>query len=257
MKFDELATKMRAYEHALDQAVLPDMFIIARLDGRGFTRLTKDTLPLAKPFDERFRDAMAQTTGHLMSCGFHIVYGYTQSDEISLLFHMEEQSFERKPRKLISVLAGEASARFTQAMGHMGVFDCRLSTLPHQGLVLDYFRWRSEDAHRNSLNAYCYWKMRESGKPKAEATRLLSGATTGQKNEILFQLGINYNDLPNWQKRGMGFFYELQPRQSFNPLRKEAVIVNRRTLTCEMDLPIDQEYSNFVARILTQQSPEL
>jgi tRNA(His) 5'-end guanylyltransferase len=35
-----------------------------------------------------------------------MVYGYTQSDEISLLFHRDEQQFHRKLRKLHSVLAG-------------------------------------------------------------------------------------------------------------------------------------------------------
>jgi tRNA(His) guanylyltransferase len=256
MKFDELNGKMRVYETAMDQTILPEMFIIARLDGRGFTRLTKEVMELEKPFDARFRDAMIETTQHLMNCGFKIIYGYTESDEISLLFHLEEKGFERKVRKIISILAGEASAKFTQVMGQMGAFDCRLSTLPNASLVIDYFRWRSEDAHRNSLNAYCYWKLRESGQPKAEATRQLSGVSISQKNEILFQFGINYNHLPNWQKRGIGFYYENTAQEAMNPLTKEVIQVMRRTLKCEMDLPIDDEYSNFVTRILTKELPK-
>lgn len=48
-----------------------------------------------------------------MNCGFNVIYGYTESDEISLLFHPQENSFSRKFRKFNSVLAGEASAKFS------------------------------------------------------------------------------------------------------------------------------------------------
>ena len=41
MNFDELDRKMRIYEEANDQTVLPEMFLVARLDGRSFSRLTK------------------------------------------------------------------------------------------------------------------------------------------------------------------------------------------------------------------------
>jgi len=41
MKFDELDKQMRVYEQSMDQFVTPGNYIIARLDGRNFTRLTK------------------------------------------------------------------------------------------------------------------------------------------------------------------------------------------------------------------------
>ena len=85
MKFDELDARMRVFETNSDQFVLPDIYIVARLDGRGFTRMTKEVHAFEPPFDERFRDLMLDTTEALVS-EFHAVYGYTQSDEISLLF---------------------------------------------------------------------------------------------------------------------------------------------------------------------------
>jgi tRNA(His) guanylyltransferase len=43
MKFDELDYKMRIYETCADICVLPEeIFMVARIDGRGFTRLTKE-----------------------------------------------------------------------------------------------------------------------------------------------------------------------------------------------------------------------
>ena len=66
MRFDEMDSKMRVYEKSLDQVILPDMYMVARLDGRGFTKLTKEVCHFEAPFDERFRDMMVNTTKSLM-----------------------------------------------------------------------------------------------------------------------------------------------------------------------------------------------
>ena len=118
MIFDELDTSMRRFETSLDQTVLPELYMAVRIDGRNFTKLTKETCRVEAPFDVRFRDAMVDTVRHLMDCGFRIVYGYTQSDEISLLFHPKDNTFGRKTRKINSVLAGEASAFFSLHLGY-------------------------------------------------------------------------------------------------------------------------------------------
>jgi tRNA(His) 5'-end guanylyltransferase len=39
MKFDELDEKMRVFETTNDPVVLPGIYMVARLDGRSFTRL--------------------------------------------------------------------------------------------------------------------------------------------------------------------------------------------------------------------------
>jgi tRNA(His) guanylyltransferase len=251
MKFDVLDKKMRVFEENLDQVVLPDVFMVIRLDGRGFTRLTKELLPLERPFDERFRNAMISTTTHLMDCGFKVNYGYTQSDEISLLLDKGESAFGRKTRKLISIMAGEASANFTHAMGTQGVFDCRIIPLPTDDLVIDYFRWRGEDAHRNSLSAWCYWTLRKNGGSVSEATRALQGLSVADKNEILFQHGINYNDLPTWQKRGVGFCYRTEASSAINPATQQPVVVVRRKLQVQMELPLGVAYESMLRGALT------
>ena len=56
MKFDELDEKMRIFETANDLVVLPGIYMVARLDGRIFTRLTKEVHQFEAPFDARFRD---------------------------------------------------------------------------------------------------------------------------------------------------------------------------------------------------------
>ena len=159
MKFDDLDAQMRQFEVAHDDCVPAGVYLVARIDGRGFTRLTKEIHPFDRPFDVRIRDMMLTTTEALLT-EFDATYGYTQSDEISLLFSIRCDLFSRKLRKLNSVLAGYASARFALALQSMASFDSRISELPTAKDVVDYFRWRQADAHRNALSAHCYWTLR-------------------------------------------------------------------------------------------------
>ena len=252
MKFDELDQKMRVFETAMDYLVLPEIFIVARIDGRSFTRLTRETHQFAAPFDERFRDLMVETTSHLMNCGFRVIYGYTQSDEISLLFHRDENAFGRKLRKYESILAGEASAKFSLLLGGHAAFDSRLSQLPNAELVCDYFRWRNEDAHRNALNGHCYWQLRQEGLTASQATTQLLRMPVGEKNELLFQRGINFNELPHWQKRGIGLLWESYTKPAINPKTGEATSAERRRIKVEMELPMKEHYSQFIASLIEE-----
>ncbi|MFD2585268.1 tRNA(His) guanylyltransferase Thg1 family protein [Pedobacter vanadiisoli] len=250
MKFDDLDAKMRVYETAQDRCILPEMYMVARIDGRGFTRLTKEVHQFETPFDEKFRDLMVETVKHLMNCGFNIIYGYTQSDEISLLFHPNENLFGRKVRKYISVLAGEASAKFSSILGSIGAFDCRISELPNKRLVEDYFRWRSEDAHRNALNAHCYWQLRKDNHSRNQASSKIQGMSIAAKNELLFQYGINFNNLPAWQKRGIGFYLKNIKKEGFNPKTSEYVPIDKRVLHIDFELPMREEYNKFIIDFL-------
>jgi tRNA(His) 5'-end guanylyltransferase len=163
---------------------------------------------------------------------------------------MAENSFRRKLRKILSVLAGEASARFSLLLGTVASFDCRVSQLPSPELVVDYFRWRSEDAHRNALNAHCYWLHRSQGRSVAETTASLKGLSVSEKNEFLFQHGINFNDLPAWQKRGVGLYWEEYDRPAENPVTGEKVAARRRRIRRDLELPQKEAYSSFLGNLI-------
>ncbi len=70
MDFDELDKRMRVFETAHDHCVLPGVFMAARVDGRNFTRLTKDVHNFNAPFDEQIRDYMIDTTRHFNAVWF-------------------------------------------------------------------------------------------------------------------------------------------------------------------------------------------
>ena len=257
MKFDELDALMRVFETAHDFSVLPGVYMVARIDGRNFTRLTKEIHEFEAPFDSRVRDMMIATVEHLMDCGFRSVYGYTQSDEISILFHEDIDTFDRKTRKYNSVLAGEASAKFSLLLNSHASFDCRISELPNVDLVVDYFRWRNEDAHRNALNGHCYWMLRKEGKSVSEATGKLSRLSVADKNELLWKRGVNFNEIPQWQKRGTGVYWHEYEKVATNPQSRQPVVAKRRQLKVDMELPMRDEYSRFIRKLIAGDDSEL
>lgn len=249
MKFKEFDAEMRKYEQSLDIVIPEDQYIIVRLDGQGFTRLTKDVLKLNAPFDERFRDLMRNTMEYLMKdSGFHFTFGYVQSDEISLLLKKDDNTFGRKTRKFNSVLAGKASAAFTLMLAAFpglpsGIcnFDCRVIPLPSEKEVIDYFTWRMEDSARNSLNSYTYWTMRKDGVTPNKASSMMKFMTTEDKIEYLGQHGISYDQVPEWQKFGSVAYFREVEREGQNPKTLETVPVKRTILevgsvTEEMDV---------------------
>lgn len=255
MKFEQLDRRMRVYETAHDHCVLPGIHMVARIDGRSFSQLTRSPEHgLDAPYDTRFRDCMVATLAHLVTAsGFSVLFGYTQSDEMSLLFRKDESLFGRKLRKLLSVLAGEASAKFSLAFGALAAFDARISQLPDTEAVVDYFRWRHEDAHRNALNGHSYWLLRRQGMDDHAATQQLRGVSVAERNELLFRAGINFNDVPAWQKRGIGVLWEDEDQSGTDPRTGAPNPKVRRRAVVKLELPMKSEFDDLVRGIVLGQ----
>ncbi len=131
--------------------------------------------------------------------------------------------------------------------------DCRLVPLPTIERVQDYFLWRQEDAHRNSLNAHCYWLLRKECMNAQNATNQLVGKSTAYKNELLFSCGINYDKLPSWQKRGIGIYWADIKKTGYNPISKQEVTTTRRDLKVDYELPLGKEYANMIEAFLSKE----
>jgi tRNA(His) 5'-end guanylyltransferase len=243
MKVDELEARMRQMEcyHAL--RIPPGVWPIIRVDGRSFSRLTEQRF--SKPFDDRFRDLMIKAAESML-VELQALYAYTESDEISLLLPREWALFDREVEKTVSVSAGVASAAFTLAGGEAAHFDSRLIVAAGREEVEDYFRWRQADAARCSLNGWCYWTLRNSGQTVKQATAALERLSVADKNELLFQSGINYSDVPSWQKRGIGLYWEVYDKPGVNPLSGQEVVAQRRRVKVDLDLPMKEAYAAFL-----------
>jgi tRNA(His) guanylyltransferase len=247
MQDSAFVRRMRAGECFHSLRLLPAAWVVLRLDGHGFSAFTGERF--SKPFDESFHAHMIETARALLE-RFQGLYAYTESDEISVLLPRHWDMFDRELEKTFSLSAGLASAVFTRACGDVVQFDSRAWVGSREEDVLDYFRWRQGDAVRCALNSWCYWTLRKSGMDAAGATATLHGKSVAFKNELLFQHGVNFNEVPSWQRRGTGLWWERFEKEGFDPIRGKAVRATRRRIKIDRELPMKGEYDRMIRRIM-------
>lgn len=218
MKFDEFDEEMRAIEKDHEMVAPAGKYIIVRVDGRGFTNMTKTKCD--KPFDEDFWVAMCFTISEIMdNSGFNIIYAYTQSDEASFVIHPKDSTFGRRLTKISSVFAGTMSGLFSCEFGTPVAFDGRAAPYTKDE-ARNYLLWRRSDAIRNALNTTCYWTVRKGGYSiplndatlisAKRATKKLFGLGYEEKLQLLKdEYGIDYlNDVSQFEREGVGTYWK-------------------------------------------------
>lgn len=155
---DDFGNRMKAYEAAETARKFDPMLpIYARIDGRAFSSFTRG---MQRPFDLSMTGAMIETTKHLVHAT-HARIGYTQSDEISLVWLADEPGsdvfFSGKMQKMCSVLASMAAAKFATVIpaeyaGRLPHFDARVFQLPTKDEAANTFLWRAMDARKNAIS---------------------------------------------------------------------------------------------------------
>lgn len=210
-----LHERMKRYEAVSQSYLMRRTPVIIRLDGVAFHTFTKH---FDKPFDMTFNDSMIYTAQYLVNTIQGCVLGYTQSDEISLVLQDYKKLgtdawFGYNIQKITSVSAKMATAAFigffkhfsdkvndtkhmiiyTAAIAENVGFDSRCFNLPFEE-VNNYLIDRQHDATRNSINllAQQYYSQKE-----------LEGINSKNlQNKLFTEHGINWSDLPYYQKRG-------------------------------------------------------
>jgi len=209
-----LHERMKQYEAVSQTYLMRRTPVIIRLDGVAFHTFTKD---FDKPLDEVLGITMKGVTSYLVNNIQGCVLGYSQSDEISLVLQDYKKLdtdawFGYNVQKLVSVSAKMATAEFNRSfnqfiaflpigttdryrkaiMENVG-FDSRCFNLPFEE-VNNYLIDRQQDAERNSINllAQQYYSQKE-----------LNGIKSNElQNKLFTEQGVNWNDLPDYQKRG-------------------------------------------------------
>ncbi|MCK1585504.1 tRNA(His) guanylyltransferase Thg1 family protein [Bradyrhizobium sp. 168] len=196
---DEFGNRMKAYEAAETarkfDASLP---IYARIDGRSFSRFTRG---MDRPFDASMTESMVETTKHLVH-ETHARIGYTQSDEISLVWLADSPEsdvfFSGKVQKMASVLASMAAAKFARVCpagyeDRMPHFDCRVFQLPSKDEAANAFLWRAMDARKNAISMVAQSKF---------SHKKLHGQDQKAMLAMLTEIGVNFEVFPVAFRRG-------------------------------------------------------
>lgn len=208
-----------------------------RIDGRSFHGLL-NSLGMKKPFDKRFRDAMAVACKSLLDdSGLNPVFAYTFSDEINLYFRLPP--FGGRVEKIDSVAASFTSSVLTDILKPRVplAMDARVIPSP-DFFVIDYLVDRQAEAWRNLMNSYCQHALIEDGKTPSQAAELLLGMKSAEMHEMMFERGVNLAKTPAWQRRGVMVFRKEYEKKGYNPVEEKEVSVIRRRAESETELPL-------------------
>lgn len=192
----------------------------------------------AKPFDPRFAKAMVKTVSYLVATDESIRYGYAEHGEMSLLLGPAEEAPHETSRRLMCRLASAAAGRLSLLLGDLALFDCHIYQFPSPELANSFFLWRQQCQRTISLNRNVLHVLTSDGQDPLSVRGVVSELGDEEKLEILGQHGISFDDLPLWQRRGAGCFWQNGEGDGVP------------TLTVDTTLPVGEQYTHYIARFL-------
>lgn len=264
---DALGDRMKLYEAASATRTMPLLPVLARIDGRAFHSFTRG---MGRPYDQHLTKLMIDTTKYLVR-ETNACMGYTQSDEITLAWHSTDAKsqiwFDGRIAKMTSQLAAIATLEFNLMLRESYLyahayrkptFDARVWQVPNRTEGANVFVWREWDATKNSISmaASVYYSDKE-----------LHGKNGDEKQEMLHQKGVNWNDYPAAFKRGT----YVQRRTVVKPFSTEEIdrlpekhaartnpnLVVQRSEWAELEMPILTTVINREDVIFGGATPEL
>lgn len=204
-----LGDKIKALEKESETFLDSSLPVVVRLDGVAFHTYTTG---FKKPSDDRISTPMIETTKDLVK-RFNCLFGYTESDEITLIlsptpvegYGKSQPLYNNRVQKLASIFAAYASVRFNYHLSALAktseadrardkmvdgsaFFDARVFNVPDMTVAMEAVYWRHRyDCRRNSIAAVAraHFSSKElHGKNSAAMLKMLDG------------IGIKYTDYP-------------------------------------------------------------
>ena len=234
---DDLGVRMKEFYEQIPKTKLMRRTPVAiRIDGKAFHTFTKG---FQKPFDKVLMTAMQETTKYLCENIQGCVFGYTQSDEITLILvdykELDTSAwFDYEVQKLCSISASMATMAFNKffyvnATAEKNKIEKETGTdEPHPRYANEYYKalnramdkgamfdarcfnipkeevtnliyWRQLDATRNSIQMV--------GQANFSHKELQNKSCNDIQDMLHEQKGINWNDYPTVCKRGTAIIY--------------------------------------------------
>ena len=272
-----IGTRMRGYEHVTRTHLPHRIPAIIRVDGKAFHSFTKG---LRKPFDDFFRNIMQLTMQYMCENVQGCVFGYTQSDEISLLLTDYETIatdawFDYTIQKMCSVAASMATLAFNKFWAEEfqaqiehwdreddGTMDEEMEKWVWEYLVntiqpklfTAMFDARVFSIPKDEVCNYFIWRQQDATRNSIETVgqtyfsqKDLNGRSQNEIQEILWQQhSINWNTYPIAYKRGVCCSKVLRETPMENPRNPgKEIVVARRKWVIDREPPIftqDREY---------------
>ena len=233
---DDLGTRMKEFYEQIPKTRLMRRTPVAlRIDGKAFHTFTRG---LKKPFDDilikSMQDTMKYLCEHIQGC----VFGYTQSDEITLILIDYKKFtscawFDYEVQKICSIAASMATMAFNKAFDKnatLYVFPDYYSTnnmdkqfKQADDVDSDYaeklykciekgamFDCRCFNIPKEEVCNLIYWRQLDATRNSIEmvgqahfAQNRLNGVSCNQIQDMLHEtFNINWNDFPTEKKRG-------------------------------------------------------
>lgn len=227
MFFEELSSRMKAYEAVPKLYLMRRVPVVVRLDIRSGGSFVKG---FKKPFDDIFGKTMIRTMEHVAKEIQGCIFAYTSSDEISFVLSDYKKLnsaawFDYNVEKMASLAASEATFAFNKYFAQevrefinskdpifisdeeikmvdvyeravdKGVrFDGRCANYPKEE-VANYIYWRQSDAMRNSVSMAARAQFSHKQCDHKNQTQL--------KEMLLNECGIDWNDYATHYKHGV------------------------------------------------------
>lgn len=228
-----LKHRMNEYKKVSDIRLIRRTPVIVHVDGKAFHTFTKGFI---KPFDRNLWKAMTTTTAYLCENIQNCVLGYTQSDEITLVL-CDYQSlntdawFDNRAQKIASVASSLATFKFnnyfTYLVNNLEQYGDFVEDDSIQSMTIDEFSTYLNKLNKAikvgatfAVNAYnvpkeevcnnLIWRQRDAENNSVQSLaqslysqKELQGLSVKSLQDKIFtEKGINWNDLPIYQKRG-------------------------------------------------------
>lgn len=160
---------MKQFERSNE--LLPNTFIMVRVDGRGFTSFC-DVHSFEKPNDLRGIKLMGKAARTVMEDFTEIVIAFGDSDEFSFVFKKSAKVFNRREDKILSCVLSKFSTSYVfywsryfpeVPLQKIPSFDARVVLYPSLDDIQNYLSWRQCDCHINNLYNTTFWALVKQG----------------------------------------------------------------------------------------------
>jgi len=197
----ETDDRVNEYEKSLDIRLMSKLPVIIRFDGCSFSSFVKG---LETPYDIRLTNLMIECCKYMVEIT-NARIGFVGSDEITIVLYEENDNsqtiYNGRVMKILSELTSKLSVHFNKLLPQYlpekvdkePVFDCKVWNAPTLEEACNCLLMRELSVTKNAISMASL---------KYYSHKQLNGINGKEKQEMLFQKGINFNDYPTDFKRG-------------------------------------------------------